>query len=60
MCYMSEGVRRRFLEALYSRFEDKYTFHGERLEFLDIIFEQAKSLARAIRNDERLEGFRYR
>jgi CRISPR-associated protein Cas1 len=60
MCYMSEGVRKRFLEALYSRFEDAYTYHGERLEFLDLIFEQAKLLAKAIGNNERYEGFRYR
>jgi Uncharacterized protein predicted to be involved in DNA repair len=60
MCYMSEEVRRGFLEALYSRFEDKYTYRGERIEFLDIIFEQAKLLANAIGNDERYEGFRYR
>ncbi len=60
MCYMSEGVRRRFLEALYSRFEDEYAYHGERLEFLDIIFEQAKLLAKAIGNGGRFEGFRYR
>jgi len=60
MCYMSEEVRRRFLEALYSRFEDEYTYQGERLEFLDIIFEQAKLLAKAVGNNERYEGFRYR
>jgi len=60
MCYMSEEARRRFLEALYSRFEDVYTYQGERLSFLDIIFEQAKVLAKAIGNDERYEGFRYR
>jgi hypothetical protein len=52
---MSKEVRKRFLEALYSRLEDVYTFHGERLEFLGIIFEQAKLLAKAIRNDGRYE-----
>ena len=57
---MSGGVRQRFLEALYSRFEDKYTYRGERIEFLDIIFEHAKLLAKAIGNDERYEWFRYR
>lgn len=60
MCYMSEEVRHRFLDALYSRFEDEYTFGGEKLEFLDIIFEQAKLFAKAIGNNERYEGFRYR
>jgi CRISPR-associated protein Cas1 len=60
MCYMSEGVRGRFLDALYHRFEDVYTFRGERIEFLDIIFEQAKLLAKAIGNNEGYEGFRYR
>ena len=60
MCYMSEEVRRGFLEALYSRFEDKYTYRGERMEFLDIIFDQAKLLAKAIGNDEKYKGFRYR
>lgn len=60
MCYMSERVRQMFLDALYQRFEDEYTVHGERLEFLDIIFEQAKLLAKAIGNNERYGGFRYR
>ena len=60
MCYMSERVRRMFLDALYQRFEVEYAVHGERLEFLDIIFEQAKLLAKAIGNNERYGGFRYR
>lgn len=60
MCYMCEEARRRFLDALYSRFEDEYTFHGKRLEFVDIIFEQAKVLAKTIGNIGRYEGFRYR
>lgn len=60
MCYMSDGVRKRFLEALYSRFEVVYIFHDEKLSFLDIIFEQAKILANAIKNDEKYDGFRYR
>jgi CRISPR-associated protein Cas1 len=60
MCYLCEEVKKRFLDALYHRFEDVYTYHGERMAFLDIIFEQAKVLAKAIGNDERYEGFRYR
>ena len=60
MCYMSEDVKMKFLDALYHQFEDEYTFQGERLEFLDIIFEQAKLLAKAIGSNERFEGFRYR
>jgi CRISPR-associated protein Cas1 len=60
MCYLCEELKRRFLDALYHRFEDKYTYRGEELPFLDIIFEEAKVLAKAIRNDERYEGFRYR
>ncbi|MDI6860373.1 MAG: CRISPR-associated endonuclease Cas1 [Methanocellales archaeon] len=60
MCYMGEDVKRKFLDALYHRLEDKYTYKGKKLEFLDIIFEQAKALARSVDNDERYEGFRYR
>lgn len=60
MCYLREGIKRKFLEALYHRFDDAYTYRGERLPFLDIIFEQAKLLARAIGNEEQFEGFRYR
>ncbi len=60
MCYMSEEVRKKFLEALYTRLEDRYTFQGKKLEFLDIIFEQARTLAKAIRDGERYKGFRYR
>ena len=60
MCYMSEDVKMKFLDALYHRFEDEYTYRGERLEFLDIIFEQAKLLTKAIGSNERFEGFRYR
>lgn len=60
MCYLSEGVKKRFLDALYHRFEDIYTYRGERLAFLDIIFEQAKVLAKAIGTDDQYEGFRYR
>ncbi|WP_456487564.1 CRISPR-associated endonuclease Cas1 [Candidatus Alkanophaga liquidiphilum] len=60
MCYMKDGTKRNFLDALYRRLEDQYTYKGRRMEFLDIIFEQAKALARAIGDDERYEGFRYR
>lgn len=60
MCYMSEGVKRHFLDALYDRMEDEYTYHGRKLEFLDIIFEQAKKLARTVEHDEKYKGFRCR
>ena len=60
MCYLCEGLKRQFLEALYNRFDDVYTYNGERLQFLDIIFEQAKALAGAIRTEGCYEGFRYR
>lgn len=60
MCYMKDAARRGFLDALYRRLEDRYLYKGQRMEFLDIIFEQARALARAIGNDERYKGFRYR
>jgi CRISPR-associated protein Cas1 len=60
MCYLCEELKKRFLDALYRRFEDVYTYRGERMAFLDIIFEQAKVLAKAIGTNDRYEGFRYR
>lgn len=59
-CYLCELAKKAFLEALYSRFEDRYTYNGMRISFLDIILEEAKRLASAIENDERYVGFRYR
>lgn len=40
MCYMKDGTKRNFLDALYRRLEDQYTYKGRRMEFLDIIFER--------------------
>ena len=60
MCYMREDFKRNYLDALYTRFESKYTYDGKNLEFLDIIFEQAKKLARAIEDNSAYKGFRYR
>lgn len=60
MCYMDEKMKKKFLDALYTRLEDKYEYHGERMEFLDIIFEQAKKLTTAIKTGGKYKGFRYR
>lgn len=60
MCYMKEGFKRSYLDALYTRFENKYTYCGKSMEFLDIIFEQAKKLAKAIEENATYKGFRYR
>lgn len=55
--YMSEGFKRKFLEALYSRFEDTHEYEGQKMEFLDIIGEQAKRLASAIGQEKEYRGF---
>ncbi|HEC92567.1 MAG TPA: CRISPR-associated endonuclease Cas1 [Candidatus Atribacteria bacterium] len=60
MCYMKENFKRNYLDSLYSRFENMYRYLGKPMEFLDIIFEQAKKLSNAIKNDEKYVGFRYR
>ena len=60
MCYMKEDFKRKYLDLLYSRFEDKYMYEGKEIEFLDIIAEQAKKLANAILKDEKYKAFRYR
>lgn len=60
MCYIKEDFKRNYLDALYTRFENKYTYYGKSMEFLDIIFEQAKKLAEAIGKDVNYKGFRYR
>lgn len=60
MCYMEENFKKKYLDSLYNRFEEKYNYYGQKLEFLDIIFEQAKRLANAIGKDKKYIGFRYR
>jgi len=60
MCYMKGGFKKSYLDALYTRFEDKYNYYGKSIEFLDIIFEQAKKLAKAIERNVSYKGFRYR
>ena len=60
MCYMKDGFKKSYLDALYTRFEDKYNYYGKSIEFLDIIFEQAKKLAKAIERNVSYKGFRYR
>lgn len=57
MCYMSESFKRSFLEALYCRFEDMHVYDGQRMEFLDIIGEQARKLAKAIKQGTQYRGF---
>jgi len=60
MCYMKDGFKKSYLDALYTRFEDKYNYYGKSIEFLDIILEQAKKLAKAIERNVSYKGFRYR
>ena len=60
MCYMEEGFKKNYIDALYTRFEDKYTYSGKNMEFLDILFEQAKKLAKAIEEEGNYRGFKYR
>ncbi|HEC88435.1 MAG TPA: CRISPR-associated endonuclease Cas1 [Thermoplasmata archaeon] len=59
-CYMKDGFKKSYLDALYTRFEDKYNYYGKSMEFLDIIFEQAKKLADAIEKNINYKGFKYR
>jgi len=60
MCYMKDELKRSYLDALYTRFEDKYNYEERNIEFLDIIYEQARKMAEAIGKDKRYIGFRYR
>lgn len=60
MCYMKDDFKRKYLDLLYSRFEERYKYEGRQIEFLDIINEQAKKLANAILKDEKYNAFRYR
>jgi len=60
LCYMEENFKKKYLDLLYSRFEENYTYYGEKMEFLDIIFQQAKKLAEAIGKEKKYVGFRYR
>ncbi|HEC56486.1 MAG TPA: CRISPR-associated endonuclease Cas1 [Candidatus Syntrophoarchaeum butanivorans] len=59
-CLMQEEFKRGFLERLYRRFEEEYTVEGEKMQFIDIIFRQARKLAEAIMGREKYRGFRYR
>jgi len=60
MCYLRSDFKKKYLDALYTRFEDKYNYGGRSIEFLDIINEQAKKLADAILREKRYDAFRYR
>ncbi|MEM2583006.1 MAG: CRISPR-associated endonuclease Cas1 [Candidatus Thermoplasmatota archaeon] len=60
MCCMKDELKKSYLDALYTRFEDKYNYEGASMEFLDIISEQAKKLADAIGRDKKYIGFKYR
>jgi CRISPR-associated protein Cas1 len=59
-CFMSESRKKAFLHALYSRFEDRHTYGDEQIPFGEIIFMQAKKLAKAVTDEERYTGFKYR
>ncbi len=59
-CFIDGDGKKLFLDLLYHRFEREYEYYGEKLSFLDIIFEQAKRLANAIRGDAKYVGFKYR
>lgn len=60
MCWIGGDLKRLYLDALYSRLEDKYEWNGEKLSYQDIILLQARRLADAIRNNSVYKGFRYR
>jgi len=59
-CFLDGDGKKLFLDLLYTRFESEYKYKDEKLSFLDIIFEQAKKLANAIKNDEKYASFKYR
>ena len=59
-CFIDGEGKKLFLDLLYTRFESEYEYHGKKLSFLDIIFEQAKRLVNAVKNDEKYMGFKYR
>ncbi len=58
-CFIEEEGKKLFLDLLYTRFEKKYKYGGKELPFLDIIIEQAKKLANAVKNNEKYAGFKY-
>lgn len=60
MCRMTPRMKKMYLEALYTRFEQPYTYRNTMIEFQDIIVHQAKALAFSIVNDCPYRGFRYR
>ncbi|MDI6917645.1 MAG: CRISPR-associated endonuclease Cas1, partial [Thermoplasmatales archaeon] len=60
MCYMGEEIKRKYLDILYCRLEEEYVYENKKLQFMDIIFEQAKKLAKTISNNEKYHGFRWR
>ena len=60
MCYMGEELKRKYLDALYCRFEEECVYENRKMSFLDIIFGQTKKLAKAIGKDENYHGFRWR
>lgn len=59
-CFMKEDKKKEFLKILYARFEEKHRYENEKMQFRDIIFMQAKKLAKAIKGDEKYNGFKYR
>lgn len=60
LCKMKREFKRKYLDSLYSRFEERYKYRGEFTEFQDIILKQASELAKAIYYDRNYKGFRYR
>ncbi|MEM3455291.1 MAG: CRISPR-associated endonuclease Cas1 [archaeon] len=59
MCMIKEKKRKEFLNALYTRMEAKHKYEEMELSYLDIIFAQAKKLAKAIGENEKYRGFRW-
>ena len=52
--------KRVYLERLYARMEDTHRYRGEAIEFLDILFMQAKELRDAIAGKREFRAFRWR
>lgn len=59
-CIINDDLKRKFVDALYSRLEQKYNYKNELKSFKDIIFLQAKNLSKSIRKNSSYEGFCYR
>jgi len=59
-CMIKEAPKRAFLDAIYSRLEDVHPYGDDRMPYLDIIFSQAKKLAKAIGEGVPYKAFRWR